>query len=468
MGVNTRNHLCFALFWAKVVLALFLSLGGLLYLVYLAANLHSNAINPNSSNINRIVFIDPKTGLPVAACAHDPTRGLARLEADTQNKIMTGYLINWENDQPSKMIERLKGYKPPVFNFVMRLHTPSAIGNLYKDLAFDNETLDSIASECGRTGTMLELTLLPELQQALDQQIQEVYDSVATALSDINRKYGVPVFLRYAPEMNGNWKPYGMQPLRFIKSFRAMAVAIRSRTNMTAMVWAPVVGLAYPNFGFDFIPPPQPGGSDFLALDTDHNGVINDLDDPYTPFYPGDEYVDWVGLTLLYYPLPGCHNCAVPETFFRDYLTGSGPIAKQVASNVTPAFTLVHDFYNMFSGDQFHKKPLMLPETGAPFLPAWANYSNSVNENTIKMSWWNQVLSTDTLKNFPKLKMVFNREEELLSDPLQEGNFVVVDWKVTNTTSQLEMWLPIINGFKTNMLESSQLKYSCDGSIRVV
>lgn len=30
-------------------------------------------------------------------------------------------------------------------------------------------------------------------------------------------------------------------------------------------------------------------------------GVIDNADDPYLPYYPGDQYVDWVGLSLYNY-----------------------------------------------------------------------------------------------------------------------------------------------------------------------
>ncbi|KAI9310351.1 glycoside hydrolase superfamily [Obelidium mucronatum] len=454
MGVNTRNHLCFALFWVKVVLAMFLSLGGLLYLVWRVADLHSRAVHPNASAnlLDPINLIDPKTGVASASCAHDPSLGLARLEPDTGGKIMTGYSLDWSYDLPSRIVNKLNGYRPPVFNAFMQLDP--LLGRSFNGLAFDNNTLNWFGSECGRTGSILELTLEP--LAGIQGLTPAIYESVAVALADINRKYGVPVFLRYGHEMNGNWIAYGMQPLQFIDSFRAMTNAVRAHTNMTAMVWAPNAGLAYP-FGGGIIDLNQLPAAEFAALDTSGNGVIDYLDDPYTPYYPGDEYVDWVGISLYYYPLAGCHNCPVPNTYFRDYLTGSGPVASLVAKEVTPAFTLVHNFYAMFSGDLVHKKPLMLPETGSPYVRVWADRPEAVSEAEIKAGWWNQVLTADTIRDYPKLKLMVNYEDNKMQDPLQE-----------NVQVQLATWLPIINRFKGSMIESSQLKYGCDGSVKVV
>ncbi|KAJ3013222.1 UNVERIFIED_CONTAM: hypothetical protein HDU68_000818 [Siphonaria sp. JEL0065] len=246
-----------------------------------------------------------------------------------------------------------------------------------------------------------------------------------------------------------------------------MAAAVRARTNMTAMVWAPNNGIVYP-FGDSILSKPLPSDPEFAVLDTNKDGLFDSLDDPYTPYYPGDEYVDWVAVSLYYYPLGECFNCPVPSTYFHDYLTGSGPVLTRVVENPNAAYSAVHNFYAMFSGDTVHKKPLMLPETGAPYFQAWVNHdAASVSENTIKSAWWNQILNADTLRAYPKLKMVINYEDSKGSDPFQTGANILTDWKVTNTTSQLNMWIPLLNGFKSNMLEASQLVYGCDGSVKV-
>ena len=62
-----------------------------------------------------------------------------------------------------------------------------------------------------------------------------------------------------------------------------------------------------------------PGTPDFKALDTNGDGVLTMADDPYGPYYPGDDAVDWVGMSLYHwgssYPwganaLPGSGNAA--------------------------------------------------------------------------------------------------------------------------------------------------------------
>jgi beta-mannanase len=163
---------------------------------------------------------------------------------------------------------------------------------------------------------------------------QDILDKVAQACKRINTHYGTPILFRYAHEMNGDWTNYGMQPTAYTIGFRRMAKAIHAVTNITAMVWAPNVGIQYPfgktNQKSNGLPHLEPGSPDFLLLDTNKNGVLDTQDDPYTPFYPGDEFVDWFGLSIYWYPdaETGFNNLP-PSRYFLDHLTGVGESVKR-------------------------------------------------------------------------------------------------------------------------------------------
>ena len=64
------------------------------------------------------------------------------------------------------------------------------------------------------------------------------------------------------------------------------------------MIWAPNSGNGYP-----FVGGPHSiniNSSEYdSTLDTNGDGKFDHDDDPYTPYYPGDEYVDWVGQSVL-------------------------------------------------------------------------------------------------------------------------------------------------------------------------
>ena len=53
----------------------------------------------------------------------------------------------------------------------------------------------------------------------------------------INSKYGVPLFVRWGHEMNGDWTNYGYQPVAYKASYQQVSRAIRARTNMTGILF---------------------------------------------------------------------------------------------------------------------------------------------------------------------------------------------------------------------------------------
>jgi len=83
---------------------------------------------------------------------------------------------------------------------------------------------------------------------------------------------GIPVFLRFASEMNGEWVPWYGDPKKYIEKFRLVHDIMAEEAPNVAMVWSP----------------------NFLPRDN------------IDPYYPGDEYVDWVGFSL--YIIPFSHG----------------------------------------------------------------------------------------------------------------------------------------------------------------
>ncbi|MDF2964291.1 MAG: copper amine oxidase domain protein [Paenibacillus sp.] len=82
---------------------------------------------------------------------------------------------------------------------------------------------------------------------------------------------GIPVFLRYASEMNGAWVPWHGEPQKYIEKFRLIHKIMKEEAPNVVMVWSP-----------NFMP-------------------MNNIDD----YYPGDEYVDWIGYSLYATGGPG-------------------------------------------------------------------------------------------------------------------------------------------------------------------
>ena len=95
---------------------------------------------------------------------------------------------------------------------------------------------------------------------------------------------GIPIFLRFAGEMNGAWVKWHGNPAQYIAKFRMLHDVFAAEAPNVAMVWSP---------------------GDVPA---------NDID----PYYPGDAYVDWVGVSLYIEPYengdPSCHPCLQQAT----------------------------------------------------------------------------------------------------------------------------------------------------------
>lgn len=87
------------------------------------------------------------------------------------------------------------------------------------------------------------------------------YTRAAQTLENLN-KYNKPMFIRIAAEMNVS--SLGDEPDQYIAAFRGLADLVHQYPNF-AVVWSP---------------------NDLGALDR-----------PYEYYYPGDEYVDWVGVS---------------------------------------------------------------------------------------------------------------------------------------------------------------------------
>ncbi|KAI9203316.1 uncharacterized protein BJ171DRAFT_569028 [Polychytrium aggregatum] len=156
------------------------------------------------------------------------------------------------------------------------------------------------------------------------------------------------------------------------------------------MMWAPNVGVGYPwsTPGAASPTPKSPVDNlvDFSLLDTNRDGTINALDDPYSPFFPGREYVDWVGVSLYYYNYDTSENTIPASTYLQDWIVGQG---------------------------------LELPRSSAS--------PRGATEAQVRQSFWRQSLGS--INQFPLLQMVINFEESKT-----DSGSIAKDWTIANHT----------------------------------
>jgi hypothetical protein len=178
---------------------------------------------------------------------------------------------------------------------------------------------------------------------------------------------GIPIFLRYASEMNGNWVPWHGDAQQYIEKFRMIHDVFAEEAPNVAMVWSP---------------------GDVPA---------NTIDE----YYPGDAYVDWVGVSL----------------YIEPYENGDPSLPSMVATSPVERLNKLYETYSA-------RKPLMLSETGVP------HHSNSADEDFTEWAKLNlQRLYEIMPYKYPRLKSItyFNVDQGLDN---AKNNYSVSDTKV--------------------------------------
>lgn len=117
---------------------------------------------------------------------------------------------------------------------------------------------------------------------------------------------GIPVFLRYASEMNGTWVPWNGNPTLYKQKFQLVAKVMHDNAQNVAMVWSP----------------------NSMPAEKVHD------------YYPGDASVDWLGMSIYSNPF------------------NNGNVSLNT-ENVNP-LTFLDTVYN-----KYPTKPMMISEFGA-------------------------------------------------------------------------------------------------------
>lgn len=120
------------------------------------------------------------------------------------------------------------------------------------------------------------------------------------------KKAGVPIFLRYASEMNGTWAAYSGDPELYIEKWRLVHDVFEEEAPNVAMVWT----------------------------------VFTFPQKTITKYYPGDEYVDWVGVNI--------YNVVYHNNNIKERAEQEDPLE------------LLSYVYNLYS----NRKPIQISEYG--------------------------------------------------------------------------------------------------------
>lgn len=309
--------------------------------------------------------------------------------------------LDWGNDSVAAVGERL-GATPAAWVQFVRFPLDD-VGRGH---------LAGFFEQVGAVGGIGVVTLEPH--DGLEAVTPAASEELATLLDDAARMHGVPTLVRFAHEMNGSWYAWGQRPDAYVAAFRIVADAIHAGAPASAMAWAPNDGAGYPFVGGQH--GAVAGSAEAAALDTDGDGALTRLDDPYAPYWPGDDAVDWVGMSLYFWGLayPWGENEVAPPGRFAAQLRGqpTGAHADEAA---------VPDFYATYA--EGHDKPMAIFETAALWDPA----GGGPGEAEVKGAWFGQVFSDATRDAFPRLAML--NWFEWRKEEAEVGT--VIDWRLS-------------------------------------
>ncbi|WP_298586422.1 OpgC domain-containing protein [uncultured Kocuria sp.] len=331
--------------------------------------------------------------LVLLAAPAGPVRAAEEQEPDGP---YLGALLDWGADTAADHAERLG--------------TPAAVYGRPVPLPMSEQErghLRDYFSQVSGQGAHALLTIRPEIALG---RVDEAQASVlAGQLADAAEGFGGTVFVRFAPQMNAAWVPWGQQPRAYTEAFRAVAAALDAELGNPVMVWSPTAGTDYPFRAPSGTPPP---GGELALLDTTGDGVWDQDDDPYGPYYPGDDAVDWAGL-VAYHDETGNGPA-------RNVLPAPGKFSAMLGSGEAAGPSGEDDFYAEYAVGR--GKPLMV-ETGAFYSPG----AGGPSEPDIKGAWWDQVLAATSAGDHDRVRaVVWNETIEQRDD-----GAVTVDWRIT-------------------------------------
>ncbi|KAI9018849.1 hypothetical protein DFJ74DRAFT_675129 [Hyaloraphidium curvatum] len=302
----------------------------------------------------------------------------------TKGRFHYGVNLDWWHDDPLHYIDRVGDRVRPTFynmyTYVDRDETGSPFFASWNVLGAADRLL-----QLKYGPVILGIVVMPN--GGLDTVTDAVVDDIARICKEVNDK-GVYAHLIFAHEANGWWYPYGAQPAKYKEAWQRLATRVKEVAPFTRTVWPMNEAHSYPFGNTNYDP----------LLDTNNNGGLDPGDDPYTPYYPGDKYVDWAGLSLYhlgnYFPWGDFNEEALANKMIN-LIRGS------VGYDMTPETATNFNFYDMFSVRR--SKPMGTFETSATYYPN----APGVTRRQLQRSWWRQLYDRDTHENiFPMLRLI--------------------------------------------------------------
>lgn len=336
-------------------------------------------------------------GVAPAAAADTPSPKPASTgNAGVGGGPLFGAALEWGEDSAAGFAERL-GAEPAIFGHDVTLPMQES----------EEVHIREFFRQSDLQGAHALLTVKPS--GSLDQLSADDAAAFARTVDRLGSGFQGRLYIRFAPDMNTSWVSWGQQPDAYQKAFRAVAAAFKSQDDAgTVMVWQPFLGRDYP-FQRNRNAPGL-GSEGFKLLDTNSDGRWDGADDPYAPYYPGDDAVEWSGLGA-----------------YHDDTGGASAVNTLPAGGELTAMLTGSDGrggYGNFYADyvQDRNKPLML-QTAA----FYSSTTGGPAEADVKLAWWDQVLAAASSGRFGNIGAVVWDERTSTRDT----GVAAIDWRLT-------------------------------------
>ncbi|KAI9208485.1 glycoside hydrolase superfamily [Polychytrium aggregatum] len=290
--------------------------------------------------------------------------------------------------------------------------------------------------ELTKTDAIFYLTVYPNFSTMTNADILDLAYQAGNITTLSNRR----LLIRFGPEMNGNWMQYGQQPTLYRQQWIQVYNAVKAKAPSAAFMWAPNLSAGYP-----YTIVANLSAADLKLMDTNGDGVVNSSDDPYGPYYPGDEYVDWVGMSI-YWKGPASTwpfetNMLCVGNYLIQILNGGG----------TEGGNPSYPFYNTYASGK--NKPMAISETAAAIhlIGNGVPLSPGPGQLAVQQSYWAEYMTNSTfLDLFPKIKLLnlfeFKKNETETSGTQQVT--VLRDFRQTINTT-------VLSAFKSDLSKVS-------------
>ncbi|KAJ3108821.1 hypothetical protein HDU97_010093 [Phlyctochytrium planicorne] len=287
---------------------------------------------------------------------------------------------------------------------------------------------EDVIVSLGETGTdaMVILSIMSDAMVSVENLGKEKLALISASMEQLVKKQGLRVFLRLFPDMNSKWdatKNLPQDPLAYIQLYRnvhnSITTTLSPYRDRFAFMWSPDCRVHR-----KFVSMPA---STYPSLDTDGSGQIDKNDDPYTPYFPGESVVDWLGCEY-YYASP---TNTLPALAFGDLILAGNP-----SENGGRGWSV----YRASTESTFGKKPFMVVGTGV-------GYNLSLEQNptdrlAMKRAFWGSTVAEapysslfEGIKGFCVTEKVVEKDGHLIdftNAGLPNGQ-PWKDWVIDNT-----------------------------------